>query len=673
MSGNSNRVREQAVRTTMSAAHGAAAGFAPAPSHRVVAGYEQTGPDRRLGRTAVVVATLACLAAAALWVGRAGGADDGVGASADELLAGGIYGAARAQLRQEAVAVTKQLYAAEDQDAKTGFRVAKDQALVQQLESKAERISAQLKGGAAVRKPAREMMLARKSAFAGLEQPDAPAKMVSLKNIGAIIKAVEGQDRAKLSSQPINVNIYLPSAASRAPEQPTSAQLAAHEAKNRAAVRLQLKEQDAQIKKILAETRPKEAAAQLSLSNPKIKAALSSAVSDEAARLHQPNPITQAAQLGVANPLASDDETETAKAVAAKNAASKPEAVTAHAKKKSAMTPAEAKAAHLKKIMEIDGLLLKSKHKAELPAKARIQELADGSARAQLADAEQKEEAMRHHHQLVQQLSSMGETHRSPQGDNHALDNHDVSRAFFDTQRRKRGGRLSDEHANALKHNYHKQMYELDQAAGDAEHMKITGSIRDLIPNALFDAMNRQNAIHELAHPAERNKGFPARQNNGRVFGHDLSQLHLPDDNDVIKENDRMLTGLEAAAGVGSRTSSRSSGDGWGKHYSHHGSGWNSKRWLGDEKAVDDERPLDDDSIPVLSDGWGTHDFDKDVARDPSASGTSQGLASWKNQLKSSEDNLGFKGLMAEQPGHGSRHSELEDAQTAAQDGWLRR
>ena len=142
----------------------------------------------------MVVATLACLAAAALWVGRAGGADDGVGASADELLAGGIYGAARAQLRQEAVAVTKQLYAAEDQDAKTGFRVAKDQALVQQLESKAERISAQLKGGAAVRKPAREMMLARKSAFAGLEQPDAPAKMVSLKNIGAIIKAVEGQD-----------------------------------------------------------------------------------------------------------------------------------------------------------------------------------------------------------------------------------------------------------------------------------------------------------------------------------------------------------------------------------------------------------------------------------------------------------------------------------------------
>ena len=103
------------------------------------------------------------------------------------------------------------------------------------------------------------------------------------------------------------------------------------------------------------------------------------------------------------------------------------------------------------------------------------------------------------------------------------------------------------------------------------------------------------------------------------------------------------------------------------------GSGWNSKRWLGDEKAVDDERPLDDDSIPVLSDGWGTHDFDKDVARDPSASGTSQGLASWKNQLKSSEDNLGFKGLMAEQPGYGSRHSELEDAQTAAQDGWLRR
>ena len=124
-----------------------------------------------------------------------GGADGvaGRGAGADELLASAHFGAAKAQLRAQAAVVTKQLYAAEDQDAKTGFRVAKDQALVRELEQKAEKISAQLKGPEAV-KPAREMMLAGSQAFASLAPK--PAQEISLSNMGAIIKAVkeaEGQ------------------------------------------------------------------------------------------------------------------------------------------------------------------------------------------------------------------------------------------------------------------------------------------------------------------------------------------------------------------------------------------------------------------------------------------------------------------------------------------------
>jgi hypothetical protein len=90
--------------------------------------------------------------------------------------------------------VTRQLYAAEDQDAKSGFRVAKDQARVQQLEQKAERISAELRGP--VVKPAREMMLARKHAFASLVPKSAAdgAKVISLSDLGAIIKAVKQAD-----------------------------------------------------------------------------------------------------------------------------------------------------------------------------------------------------------------------------------------------------------------------------------------------------------------------------------------------------------------------------------------------------------------------------------------------------------------------------------------------
>jgi hypothetical protein len=171
------------------------------PAHRVVV-RGAGSRSHAAGRVAAVASALACLSGVAVWVGGSGGPALGR-AGADELLAAAPYGLATAQLRQQAAAVTKQLYAAEDQDAKTGFRVAKDQALVQQLEQKAERISAELKGPAA--KPAREMMLARKNAFAGLAPKPAPAtggaKVISLSDMGAIIKAVkqaEGQTRCPL-------------------------------------------------------------------------------------------------------------------------------------------------------------------------------------------------------------------------------------------------------------------------------------------------------------------------------------------------------------------------------------------------------------------------------------------------------------------------------------------
>lgn len=157
------------------------------PSHRISLGRVS------FGRVAGVVSALACLCGVAVWVGGTDGLQRR-GAGADELLATAPFGLAKAELRRQAVAVTKQLYAAEDQDAKSGFRVAKDQALVQQLEQKAEQISAELRGPAV--KPAREMMLARKHAFASLRPKPAAdaAKVISLSELGVIIKAVKQAD-----------------------------------------------------------------------------------------------------------------------------------------------------------------------------------------------------------------------------------------------------------------------------------------------------------------------------------------------------------------------------------------------------------------------------------------------------------------------------------------------
>ena len=172
------------------------------PASRVVVRSDCGGDGRsHVGsRVAVVASALACISGVATWVGRTSGTAS-TAVRADELLAAPRFGAAKAQLRAEEATVTKQLYAAEDKDAKTDFRVAKDRALVHTLEEKAERISAQLKDPASAVKPAREMMLARKNAFASVLPKGAPAagaEMISLSDMGAIIKAVkeaEGQTR----------------------------------------------------------------------------------------------------------------------------------------------------------------------------------------------------------------------------------------------------------------------------------------------------------------------------------------------------------------------------------------------------------------------------------------------------------------------------------------------
>lgn len=481
-------------------------------------------------------------------------------------------------------------------------------------------------------------------------------------------------------------------AAAAAPKAPSAAELVQEQAKKSASLRLQLMAQDQQIHKLLDETKPQQAATDLS--SQAIEATLASAVSDMSTRLHATNPIKEAAQLGVADPV---DYTESAamglrKSTVAGKAVAVTAALKAPAAPQTAAQAAAAKAAHLKKVLEIDGLLLKGKKQqvqlkstpAKYPAKlkkARTQELADGSAQEQLASAEAKEESMQHHHQLAKALKNRGHIRQQKdagdQVDHPTLDQEE-SNSFFGEGHVQNGVRLPDQKATKLKYAYRSQMHKLDQAAGDAETMKITGSIRDLIPESLFHALNRQNVIHDMNHPRTRVKGFPSRRDSDTVFGHSIDGgPAVPSDHDVIKENNRMLSGLELAAGYKSpkarKTSSAYSGDGWGQHHVRRNDdkGWNSKQWLGGAKVVQDEvRPLDDDSIPVLSDGWGQHDGDNEAS--VAATAAPQGLAGWKKQLKSSEQSLGMRGLMAKQMGMLSKHTQLQDAQRAASDGWLR-
>ena len=296
--------------------------------------------------------------------------------------------------------------------------------------------------------------------------------------MGAIIKAVkqaEGQTSGSpAAAQPINVNIYLPGAASGGkgvPAVPKTASLAAKQAKEGAALRLQLKAQDEQIRKLLARTKPKQAATQLSNAQ-KVQSVLSSAVSDLSSRLHVQNPIKLAAQLGVANPVNTQEPAAAGKAVAAKNAAAAQNGRASSSTSVAKETPAQvaaAKAAHLKKVEEIDGLLLKANAKtAKLKStpstsadasKARTQVLADRSASEQMAAAEEREDEVRHHKQLVQEMNGRVPVRRSV-ARGQALDQQE-SNSFF-----QRGGvRLPGGQASKLKHDFRSQMYALDKAA----------------------------------------------------------------------------------------------------------------------------------------------------------------------------------------------------------------
>jgi hypothetical protein len=497
-------------------------------------------------------------------------------------------------------------------------------------------------------------------------------------------------------AQPINVNIYLPGAASNKgdPAVTKTTQVAAKQAQEGAALRAQLEAQDEQIRKLLASNKPRWAATQLSNAED-IKATLSSAVSDMASRLHVENPVELAADLGVANPV-NTKESAVGRAVATKNAAAAqhvqaslvknvlPSSSVAAAKETQAQaaaaaaTAAAAKAAHLKKVEEVDGLLLKSARtdmlvtgpkKPASQGKARTQKLADGSANEQMAALEEKEHEDRHHQQIVQEMNGAPPLRREYGGQ--ALDQQERNSFFQQGSVMLPGGK-----ARTLKHEFRSQMYRLDQAAGkDAESMKITGSISDIIPHALFHAMNRQNAIHSMLHPEPKRTGFPARPDSDAVFGHSVQgQVKLPSDNYVIKENNRMLSRLEMAAGYGSSSVAKParSGDGWGENYAkpaRSGDGWGEnydlqKPWKEDKESSDSVDA--DGDIPVLHDGWGEHEYAV-----PSKS-SEKGLVGWKNQLKSSEESLGFKGLMATQQGGGGRQSELSDAEHAMRDGWLR-
>jgi hypothetical protein len=483
--------------------------------------------------------------------------------------------------------------------------------------------------------------------------------------------------KSSASGQPMNINIYLnsngagalapvaPPAAAAA--SPTAAQLAVEQSEQ---VQQQLKAQDKQIQALLGATKPKQAASALSGN---IEAVLASAVSDMSKRLHTANPIQTAAQLGIPNPVAIHESSALSTTVTAAQAANGCQGCT------------QAQAAHLKKVMEIDGLLLKDKARqqqlvgrppvkhseAQAQDKARMQKLAS-SAREELASAESREVSIRRHQEAVQALQSAGTGRQQLAQRSTDRPTLDVSKDLFKSEN---GVTLPQGEADSLKHDYRSQMYKLDRAAGDAENMKITGSISDLIPQALFHALNRQNVIHTMYHPPSEHKGFPARPNADRVFGHSVpTGLKLPSDAYVIKENDRMLTGLEMAAGYHAHKSaarrsqsSQDSGARWG-HIGTDRDNVRSSAKFFDDMDTKDARPLDHDSIPVLKDGWGQNDEGTQRTQ-----GSAQSLADWKTDLKSRENRLGFKGLMAEQErGVDTRHSELEDAQHAARDGWLR-
>ena len=109
------------------------------------------------------------------------------------------------------------------------------------------------------------------------------------------------------------------------------------------------------------------------------------------------------------------------------------------------------------------------------------------SAREELASAESREVSRRRHQEAVQALQSVEKGRQQLAQRSMDRPTLDVNKDFFKSEH---GVSLSQGETDSLKHDHHSQMYKLDRTAGDVENMKITGSISDLIPQALVHALN---------------------------------------------------------------------------------------------------------------------------------------------------------------------------------------
>eukprot|EP00960_Hanusia_phi_P064001 765655-Hanusia_phi.AAC.3 len=393
------------------------------------------------------------LIACTVWVASQSGSRIGDGLDADILLGEAV----RSGLRGEAKNVAQKLYEAELDLAKDGFKSKQKLAKLRSLQRQAVHLAAELKvqrKNLSVNPRAvsqgnlnlgRQQMLASTSLTGDDLGGSVPVKeILRLNDLGSLVNEIRksrGGGKAGAQVNPININIYIP-------QYPSASPARSAVVSQTGAVQDELEKQNQQIQGILKSMQQSSSrTARLS----QTEAQMINRADDE-----------EAQEPGVADPLASTELKQSL-------ASAKPPAGKVHSSKEDALI----------RKMKMDGMILNQP--------GRVQSLSSVSSKETMIDSHPKLSSSASPLSLSSKLAANVQVGSSDE---------QFSSLAMNSLPRTASISPSD-----LRRSARDKFRSLLNAAGDAEKMKITGSLGDLLPDSIMNAERKRNVIFEMNEP----------------------------------------------------------------------------------------------------------------------------------------------------------------------------
>ena len=294
----------------------------------------------------------------------------------------------------------------------------------------------------------RKQMLASTSLMGLSSHPTVPVKeILRLQDLGSLVKEIQKsgqQGTGAAQANPININIYLP-------QYPGSPPAGSAAVSQEPAAEDELQKQNKQIQGILASMQHKASNTAV-LHQAQVQREIKNAVQAESQ------------DLGVANPLKSSE-------------------LRRQRFRKPAGTAKAARDDALIRKMKMDGMILEP---------GRVQSLSSVPTKHQVVSP---------HAKLADSASSLSLSARPATSTQKGTNDERLLSLAMSPLSSTPTVSLSE-----LRRSARDEYRSLLHAAGDAEKMKITGSLGDLLPNSIMNAENRRNVIFEMNNPYVRAK-----------------------------------------------------------------------------------------------------------------------------------------------------------------------